>query len=482
MRTRPGQQRHRRTDSPDHTITNRSRNNGARADELAASYQHRKQQTGNDQLKTHLRGTGKILRSRLPDLVHLRANYRALMRQLARFVTLPRLDWAFVRPYGFISSMPRARALTSPRVRSVHTRRPAGHSHVNRRDTSTMPTNRHVPEHPEPAPDAAVGEPDTTRTPNQPDAAGTVGQTDGETLLREWEGLPPDWIMLVPAFRPVPMRTPDHAWAIRVNAVGIVEEEDPDRRGTVDLFAGSWADHTPPSGLYDGDLVLRLTPPANPAAAEHTTDVQMLLAHHGHWQLVGLWPGIDDSWPRLVAPTAKAMMDLHTELAEAGVRCDGPGLPASAAVGRSAGGGLVELLKAELVTAGDEFIWDRRQHGVRHMVRGSRRRHPRPHRRPGMRHPYRRHNRTGRDEPGWVDRLHQGIRRANPGRPTRRGTPAARNLNPCFSPLPPQPIREVTDALSEFASRSLPTHAALQHAGQGRAGRSMPWPERTSAR
>ena len=30
----------------------------------------RQQETGNDQLKTHLRGPGRVLRSRLPDLVH----------------------------------------------------------------------------------------------------------------------------------------------------------------------------------------------------------------------------------------------------------------------------------------------------------------------------------------------------------------------------------------------------------------------------
>jgi hypothetical protein len=43
----------------------------ARADELAAAYHDRwEQETGNDQLKTHLRGPGRVLRSRLPDLVH----------------------------------------------------------------------------------------------------------------------------------------------------------------------------------------------------------------------------------------------------------------------------------------------------------------------------------------------------------------------------------------------------------------------------
>jgi hypothetical protein len=43
----------------------------ARADELAAAYHQRwEEETANDQLKTHLRGPGKILRSRLPDLVY----------------------------------------------------------------------------------------------------------------------------------------------------------------------------------------------------------------------------------------------------------------------------------------------------------------------------------------------------------------------------------------------------------------------------
>jgi hypothetical protein len=50
------------------TITDPSR---AHADELAAAYHQRwEEETGNDQLKTHLRGPGKILRSKLPDLVH----------------------------------------------------------------------------------------------------------------------------------------------------------------------------------------------------------------------------------------------------------------------------------------------------------------------------------------------------------------------------------------------------------------------------
>ena len=43
----------------------------ARPDELAAGYHQRwEQETGHDQLKTHLRGPGTILRSERPDLVH----------------------------------------------------------------------------------------------------------------------------------------------------------------------------------------------------------------------------------------------------------------------------------------------------------------------------------------------------------------------------------------------------------------------------
>jgi hypothetical protein len=43
----------------------------ARADELAAAYHDRwEEETANDQLKTHLRGPGRLLRSKLPELAH----------------------------------------------------------------------------------------------------------------------------------------------------------------------------------------------------------------------------------------------------------------------------------------------------------------------------------------------------------------------------------------------------------------------------
>jgi hypothetical protein len=53
---------------PDAGKTRPSGSEGAPAQQCAGAT--RQEETGNDQLKTHLRGPGKILRSRLPDLVH----------------------------------------------------------------------------------------------------------------------------------------------------------------------------------------------------------------------------------------------------------------------------------------------------------------------------------------------------------------------------------------------------------------------------
>jgi len=52
-------------------ITTISDPGDARADELAAAYHDRwEEETANDQLKTHLRGPGRLLRSRLPELAY----------------------------------------------------------------------------------------------------------------------------------------------------------------------------------------------------------------------------------------------------------------------------------------------------------------------------------------------------------------------------------------------------------------------------
>jgi len=70
----------------------------ARADELASAYHQRwEEETGNDQLKTHLRGPGKLLRSKLPDLVHQEIwayllTHHALSALISRAATAADID------------------------------------------------------------------------------------------------------------------------------------------------------------------------------------------------------------------------------------------------------------------------------------------------------------------------------------------------------------------------------------------------------
>jgi hypothetical protein len=207
-------------------------------------------------------------------------------------------------------------------------------------------------------------------TPASPDPATGAAPVDGEAVLRDWEGLPSEAMILVPTFR-TPMRLPERTWAMLVLAVDIVGDTDPDHAGEVELFAGSWvAEQHPARGLYDGDLVVRLTHPAGPTSPHlrgDAVDVEMLLASDGRWQRVGLWRGADEQWPRVVAPTAAAVMGLHSDATEALARRDAT--PPMKPMLRWARGGLGELLDAGLVTAGDELVWDRRNLGVRHTAR-----------------------------------------------------------------------------------------------------------------
>jgi hypothetical protein len=53
---------------PDAGKARQSGSKGAPAQQCAGAT--RQQETGHDQLKTHLRGPGRVLRSRLPDLIH----------------------------------------------------------------------------------------------------------------------------------------------------------------------------------------------------------------------------------------------------------------------------------------------------------------------------------------------------------------------------------------------------------------------------
>lgn len=152
-----------------------------------------------------------------------------------------------------------------------------------------MPTEHDTTETPDVAPDVAVGALESGHRPDGTDPATVAAQVDGEAALREWEGLPPEARILVPAFAAA-MRLPDQVWAMLVLAVDIVGDTDPDRAGEVELFAGSWVAAQPPADLHDGDLVVRLTQPDDPAypvPREYGVDVEMLLARRGRWQFVG---------------------------------------------------------------------------------------------------------------------------------------------------------------------------------------------------
>ncbi|WP_285488555.1 hypothetical protein [Amycolatopsis taiwanensis] len=195
-----------------------------------------------------------------------------------------------------------------------------------------------------------------------------------EAALREWEGLPPDTLILAPAFDPPPMRCPNGVWAMLVAAVDIVRGTDPDRAGEVALFTGCWVPDQPPAdGLYDGDLVVRLTNPDRPTYPlpyNHVVDVEMLLAYQGRWQCVGRWCGVDDRWPHIVALTAAAVMGLHGALREAAEICDATQPPISPPPITGARAGVAELLDAGLVKAGEELLfWNCGDLGVRHTAR-----------------------------------------------------------------------------------------------------------------
>lgn len=235
-----------------------------------------------------------------------------------------------------------------------------------------MPTDNVTFPTPETAPDRAVDGPRTEPAPEHTDTPTGPSQPQDEASMREWQGLPPDAMILAPALAvTTPMRCPDGVWAMLVLAVDIIGDTDPDRVGEVALFAGTWMSDQPPADLHDGDLVVRLTRPAAstyPLPRDDAADIEMLLAYHGNWHRVGLWHGVDDRWPWTVASTAAAMMSLHTDTAEALAHNDRTTEPSPTML-RPNRHGICELLAAGLVKAGDEVVWSRRHHGVRHTSR-----------------------------------------------------------------------------------------------------------------
>lgn len=110
-----------------------------------------------------------------------------------------------------------------------------------------------------------------------------------------------------------PMRMHDGVWALLIGEVDhCVDDNQVD---TVQWCTGSWvAEPTPADGMFDGDLVVRLTAPTTAGDPSSRVDVAMMLAYQGRWQQVGYWPALGNDWPDTVWYTAAAVMGLHIDL------------------------------------------------------------------------------------------------------------------------------------------------------------------------
>ncbi|GAA1291751.1 hypothetical protein [Saccharothrix xinjiangensis] len=221
---------------------------------------------------------------------------------------------------------------------------------------------------PEPVPDAVVLVSNNGATTDGPEPVPVAAHGDDEARMLWREGLPSDAVILAPSVAATPMRQPEDTWAMLMLAADVLDDTDPDREGEVVLFAGCWLSEQPSAALREGDLVLVLTTPDDGPFPDDRVDVEMLLAHHSRWLRVGEWENLDPRWPWTVAVTAAAIMGLHTEATGADPSpVDVPsGRPLQ---GWGGNGGIVDLLAAGLVRAGEEFTWNRPGRGARHTAR-----------------------------------------------------------------------------------------------------------------
>lgn len=178
------------------------------------------------------------------------------------------------------------------------------------------------------------------------------------TDLRVAEALGREAAVLIAdgGIKAVPMRMPPGAWALLVTAA--------DRRaasGEVVLFAGQWCEHEYPAAGCDGDLVVRLAPPAA-TDADDAVAVRLALADPGRWMPAGTWPRLGRDWPAVVAPAAAAIMGSYIDAAEADPPAPRPmRVFGNRAVARV---GVRDLLNAGLLDTGDELVYRRPGLGV----------------------------------------------------------------------------------------------------------------------
>jgi hypothetical protein len=129
-----------------------------------------------------------------------------------------------------------------------------------------------------------------------------------------------DEVFLVPAQGLVPMRCPDGFAAILVTCVDVADGSDLDHDGDAEFLTGHWMSVIPqPERGNDGDVILVLHNPNGSPSTEGgdaRVDIEMRLLNGRRWQRVGVWPAQDNCWPHVVAPTASAIMGLHTDILE----------------------------------------------------------------------------------------------------------------------------------------------------------------------
>jgi len=185
--------------------------------------------------------------------------------------------------------------------------------------------------------------------------------------------VPPDAVHITPAPpETVPLRTPADTWALVITTVrlALADHEfptDPAHTDTAEVFAGMWLPAPPPAHVYRGDVVVRLTPPADndPARA----DVEVLVAAPGEWRTVATFPALDYRWPHRVATTVTTWMRALADEAERKLigwafalsfwtgRASA-GLADAALVDPDAPDALADLIDAGQLAVGDELVWN----------------------------------------------------------------------------------------------------------------------------
>jgi DNA-binding transcriptional ArsR family regulator len=224
---------------------------------------------------------------------------------------------------------------------------------------------------PPPLADAVTG-PVTESTADHVTATVDMPPHDTPGTIRDREGLPPEAVILYPASS-APMRAPEGAWALLIQAVEVAAEVGAEGKAALRLLAGSWLADRAPAGLCDGDFVVRFSPVTEDSfdggiSGTVAVEAYLVLARRGRWEILATWSHLGPNWPRVIAPTVAAVMGLYTDLVDLTARHDAT-RPFTSPLIPSAMNHLTRLLDAGLVTAQEEFLWERNRGRMRHIAR-----------------------------------------------------------------------------------------------------------------